>query len=65
MFINLHRRTTISTSQIKRMTLLIAVISVDCRSGVRKVDILRGENTVFVNSTACLFLCEKTLIEDG
>jgi hypothetical protein len=63
---NLQRIITSSSSQIMRITLFIGVISVGCRYGVKKVDILRGEDKVSLNSTAkVFFLCEMTLIEDG
>jgi hypothetical protein len=60
--VNNLQRTTVSNSQIMRITLLMAVISVDCRNGIKKVDIreLRGE--ILQQKS---FLCEKTLVEDG
>jgi F0F1-type ATP synthase assembly protein I len=49
-----------------RKTLLMAVISFDCWNGVKKVDILRGGNAVFLNYTVeIIFLCENSLTEDG
>jgi hypothetical protein len=48
---NLQRRNTISPAQVMRITLLMAVISVVCWSGVIKVDILRGGNGVFLKYT--------------
>ena len=58
---NLQRRNTISTSQIMWITLLLGVISVDCRNGIKTVDILRGENRMILNSTAQVFFYVKWL----
>ena len=58
---NLQRRNVISTAQIMQITLLVAVISADCRNDINKVDILRGENRVFLNSTVeDIFMCKDS-----